>query len=134
MCAGVGITVSLFTKPESDKKLKGLTIFDAAKLKGIYKGSQPNEEIGENIIVDWKLNKQDQDGIQFSKNDMDKMKANAGDLIYIQDARWGLGGLKSAHSVLVSPHNEDGVVFLNSSELDHGQFLKGMQIKAEKEM
>mgnify|MGYP003322446472 CR=1 FL=1 len=57
VCASVGIIVSLFTKPESDKKLKGLTIFDAAKLKGIYKGSAPNEAIGEKIIVDWKTNK-----------------------------------------------------------------------------
>lgn len=134
VCAGVGITVSLFTKPKSDKKLKGLTIFDVSKLKEIYKGSQPNEKIGEKIIVDWKLNKESQRGIQFSKNDMYRMKANPGDLIYIQDVRWWLGGLKSAHSVLVSPHDEDGVVYLNSTEIDHGQFLKGMQIKAEKEM
>lgn len=134
VCAGVGIIVSLFTKPESDKKLTGLTIFDAARLKGIYKGSTPNEEIGEKIIVDWKANKDDQDGIRFSKNDMNRMKANPGDLVYIQDVRWWLGGLKSAHSVFAKPHNEDGVVYLNSSELNHGQFLNGMQIKAEKEM
>ena len=65
---------------------------------------------------------------------MKRMKANPGDLVYIQDARWWLGGLKSSHSVFALPRNEDGVVYLNSSELDHGQFLNGMQIKAEKEM
>ena len=65
---------------------------------------------------------------------MNRMKANPGDLVYIQDARWWLGGLKSSHSVFASPHNEDGVVYLNSSELNHGQFLNGMKIKAEKEM
>ncbi len=134
VCASVGIIVSLLTKPESDKKLKGLTIFDAALLKGIYKGSKPNEQIGEKIIVDWKVNEQEKNGIQFSNNDMKRMKANAGDLIYIQDARWWLGGLKSAHSVLISPHDEDGVVYINPKELDHGQFLDGMQLKAEKEM
>ena len=104
------------------------------RLKGIYKGSKPNEQIGEKIIVDWKVNEQEKNGIQFSNNDMKRMKANAGDLIYIQDARWWLGGLKSAHSVLISPHDEDGVVYLNPKELDHGQFLDGMQLKAEKEM
>ena len=134
VCAGVGIAVSLFTKPESDKKLKGLTIFDAGKLKELYKGSQPNEEIGEKVIVNWKQSKEERDGIQFSKNDMGKMKANPGDFIYIQDARWWLGGLKSAHSVLLNPHNEDGVVYINSSEIDHGQFIDGLQLKAEKEM
>jgi|TARA_B100000287_G_scaffold427770_1_gene477983 SSS family solute:Na+ symporter len=134
VCASVGIIVTLFTKPDSDKKLKGLTIFDASKLKEIYKGSQPNEALGKSVKVGWKMIENDQDTMQFSKNDMKKMKANPGDFLYIQDARWWLGGLKSAHSVYGKPHNEDGVVYINASHLDHGQFLEGLQLKAEKEM
>ena len=134
VCASVGIIVTLFTKPDSDKKLKGLTIFDAPKLKEIYKGSQPNEALGKSVRVSWKVIENDQDTMQFSKNDMKKMKANPGDFLYIQDARWWLGGLKSAHSIYGKPHNEDGVVYINASHLDHGQFLEDFQLKAEKEM
>ena len=134
VCAGVGIIVTLFTKPESDKKLKGLTIFDAAQLKEIYKGSKPNESSGNPVTVEWKLSKTNDNTICFSKNDMQTMSANAGDLVYIQDARWWYGGLKSAHATFGEPHDEDGTVYISSLQLDHGQFIEGLQLKAEKEM
>jgi SSS family solute:Na+ symporter len=134
VCAGVGVIVTLFTKPDSEEKLKGLTVFDASKLKSIYKGSNPNETPGKAVTVDWKLSKKDEGTIQFSNNDMNAMKANPGDLVYIQDSRWWLGGLKSAHSVYGKPHDEDGVVYISLSQLDHGQFLEGLPLKAEKEM
>ncbi|MED5433661.1 MAG: sodium:solute symporter family protein [Candidatus Neomarinimicrobiota bacterium] len=134
VCAGVGVIVTLFTKPDSEEKLKGLTVFDASKLKSIYKGSNPNEAPGKAVTVDWKLSKKDEGTIQFSNNDMNAMKANPGDLVYIQDSRWWLGGLKSAHSVYGKPHDEDGVVYISLSQLDHGQFLEGLSLKAEKEM
>ena len=134
VCAGVGVVVSLFTRPESDKKLSGLTVFDVHKLKEIFKGSAVNEEVGEKLEVNWKLDKNNSDILRFSIKDMDMMKANPGDLVYIQDSRWWLGGLKSAHSIFGEPHNEDGVVYLNQSHLDHGQFIEGLSLKAEKEM
>jgi SSS family solute:Na+ symporter len=65
---------------------------------------------------------------------MDLMKALPGDLVYVQDSRWWLGGLKSAHSTFGEPHNEDGVAYINSMHLDHGQFVEAYQLKAEKEM
>ena len=78
--------------------------------------------------------KNDLDLVCFSKNDMDKMKANPGDLVFIEDSRWWLGGLKSAHSVYGKPHNKDGLVYINNNHLDHGQFVEGLKLKAEKEM
>ncbi len=72
--------------------------------------------------------------MRFSKRDMDRMKANPGDLVYVQDGRWWLGGLKSAHSVYGAPHSEDGIVYINPTHLDHGQFVEGLVLKAEKEM
>ena len=74
------------------------------------------------------------DGVRFSQNDMKKMKASQGDLVYLQDARLWLGGLKSIHSVFEKPHNEDGVVYIGSKQIDHGQFIKKNSLKAEKEM
>ena len=65
---------------------------------------------------------------------MQSMSANAGDLVYIQDARWWYGGLKSAHATFGKPHDEDGTVYISPLQLDHGQFIEGLQLKAEKEM
>ena len=134
VCAGVGILVTLFSKPDQDNKLDGLTVFDVHKLKFLYKGSEPNETKGTDIIVDWKEDKKLKDGVRFSQNDMKKMKASQGDLVYLQDARLWLGGLKSIHSVFEKPHNEDGVVYIGSKQIDHGQFIKKNSLKAEKEM
>jgi len=134
VCAGVGVIVTFFTKPKTEKQLYGLTIFDADKLKFIYKGSSVNEEKGNSAKVSWKLDKTELDVVRFSKNDMNNMKANPGDFVFIEDSRWWLGGLKSAHSVYGEPHEEDGVAYLNQQHLDHGQFIEGLYLKAEKEM
>ena len=134
VCAGVGILVTFFTKSKSEKELSGLTIFDVHNLKSIFKGSPVNEEKGEAINLNWKIKENESDLVFFSKNDMEKMKANPGDLVFIEDSRWWLGGLKSVHSVYGNPHNEDGLVYINSNHLNHAQFVEGLKLKAEKEM
>jgi len=134
VCAGVGILVTFFTKSKSEKELSGLTIFDVHNLKSIFKGSPVNEEKGESINLNWKIKGNDSDLVFFSKNDMKKMKAHPGDLVFIEDSRWWLGGLKSVHSVYGNPHNEDGLVYINSNHLNHAQFVEGLKLKAEKEM
>ena len=134
VCAGVGIIVTFFTKSKSEKELSGLTIFDVHNLKSIFKGSPVNEEKGEAINLNWKIKENESDLVFFSKNDMEKMKANPGDLVFIEDSRWWLGGLKSVHSVYGNPHNEDGLVYINSNHLNHAQFVEGLKLKAEKEM
>ena len=134
VCAGVGIIVTFFTKSKSEKELSGLTIFDVHNLKSIFKGSPVNEEKGESINLNWKIKENDSDLVFFSKNDMKKMKANPGDLVFIEDSRWWLGGLKSVHSVYGNPHNKDGLVYINNNHLNHAQFVEGLKLKAEKEM
>ena len=134
VCAGVGIIVTFFTKSKSEKELSGLTIFDVHNLKSIFKGSPVNEEKGEAINLNWKIKENESDLVFFSKNDMEKMKANPGDLVFIEDSRWWLGGLKSVHSVYGKPHNEDGLVYINNNHLNHAQFVEGLKLKAEKEM
>ena len=134
VCAGVGIIVTFFTKSKSEKELSGLTIFDVHNLKSIFKGSPVNEEKGESINLNWKIKENDSDLVFFSKNDMKKMKANPGDLVFIEDSRWWLGGLKSVHSIYGNPHNEDGLVYINNNHLNHAQFVEGLKLKAEKEM
>ena len=76
----------------------------------------------------------DSDLVCFSINDMKRMKANPGDLVFVEDSRWWLGGLKSAHCIYGEPHNEDGLVYITNKHLSHGQFIEGLKLKAEKEM
>jgi SSS family solute:Na+ symporter len=109
-------------------------VWSLARAKEMFKGSKVNDEEGEVIKVEWKMKEGDDDIANFSKNDMAKMKANVGDLVYLCDARKILGGLKSVHTVYGEPHDEDGVVLLNNEHLLNGVFVEGKTLTAEKEM
>jgi SSS family solute:Na+ symporter len=62
------------------------------------------------------------------------MSANVGDLVYLSDKRKWLGGLKSIHSTYGEIHNEDGVVYMGTRNIETGLFDKGRILIAEKEM
>ena len=134
VCASVGVVVSLLTKPPSKDKVDGLTVYDVSKLKASFKGGEVNDAKGETVIVDWEISDIDDDSIRFSKNDMLKMKAEVGDLVYLCDNRKWLGGLKSIHSVYGEPHDTDGVVMITNNQQQSGLFDQDRKLFGEKEM
>ena len=134
VCASVGVIVSLMTKPPSKDKVEGLTVYDVSKLKASFKGGEVNDAKGETVIVDWEISDVNDDSIRFSKNDMLKMKAEVGDLVYLCDNRKWLGGLKSIHSVYGEPHDTDGVVMITKNQQQSGLFDQNRKLFGEKEM
>ena len=134
VCASVGVIVSFLTAPPTKEKVNGLTVYDVANLKANFKGGKINENEGEIVIVDWEVSDSDENVIKFSKNDMERMKAEVGDLVYLCDNRKWLGGLKSIHSVYGNPHNADGVVIITNEQQQSGLFDKGRKLFGEKEM
>ena len=134
VCASVGVVVSLLTKPPSKDKVDGLTVYDVSKLKASFKGGEVNDAKGETVIVDWEISDIEDDSIRFSKNDMLKMKAEVGDLVYLCDNRKWLGGLKSIHSVYGEPHDTDGVVMITNNQQQSGLFDQDRKLFGEKEM
>ena len=134
VCASVGVIVSLLTKPPSKDKVDGLTVYDVSKLRASFKGREVNDAKGETVIVDWEISDTDDNSIRFSKNDMLKMKAEVGDLVYLCDNRKWLGGLKSIHSVYGEPHDTDGVVMITKNQQQSGLFDQNRKLFGEKEM
>jgi len=134
VCASVGVIVSFLTAPPTKEKVNGLTVYDVANLKANFKGGKVNEDEGEIVIVDWEISDSDENVIKFSKNDMERMKAEVGDLVYLCDNRKWLGGLKSIHSVYGNPHDADGVVIITNEQQQSGLFDKGRKLFGEKEM
>ena len=49
---------------------------------------------------------------------MGSMNAKKGDLVYLEDSRWWLGGLKSIHGTFGEPHDKDGIVKINTDQCD----------------
>ena len=134
MLVFVVISSNYYSKYSEATHTDGLTVWSIAKAKEMFKGSKVNDRDGKVIKVNWKETNSADDLMHFSKNDMTKMAADAGDLVYISDARKILGGLKSVHSTYGEPHDEDGIVYLTREHIDQGQFVKSKILTAEKEM
>jgi len=130
----VPILTVYFVDYNEKEATKGLIASSISQAKIMFKGSVPNDEVGEKIEVDFKIKNQDTSKIYFSKMDMERMSAEPGDLVYLCDKRKWLGGLKSIHSVYGKPHNDDGIVYINQSQSESGLFSGGYTLIAEKEM
>ncbi len=130
----VPLTATYFVHYDEEVNTLGLTAASITIARKQFKGGEPNDQLGEKILVHYKLIDGDEDIMRFSANDMAAMKANQGDLVYLCDKRGWLGGLKSVHSIFAEPHNEDGVVHLTFGLIESGLFAEGKELKAEKEM
>jgi len=134
MSALVALTVTYFVDYDEEAQTTGLTAWSISKAKEIFKGRKVNEREGEVIKVNWKIKPGEEETINFSKNDMEKMQAEVGDLVYICDARKRFGGLKSVHAVYGESHDEDGIVYISDEHKKQAQFVEEKFLTAEKEM
>ena len=130
----VAISVTYFVKYDEEAQTIGLTAWSIGAAKEFFKGGKVNTREGETVKVNWKLKPGDEDTVNFSKSDMEKMQADVGDLVYLTDARKWLGGLKSVHSVYGEPHDEYGIVHITDEHSKQSQFIEGKILSAEKEM
>ncbi len=113
---------------------KGLVASSIQDARRFFKGGEPNDAEGEKVLVHYKVIDGEVDEISFSKDDMQTMAANPGDLVYLSDKRKWLGGLKSIHSVYGEPHNEKGIAYIIDEQLKGGMFVEGKILIAEKEL
>ncbi len=130
----VAISVTYIVKYDESIQTDGLTAWSIRRAKELFKGKPINDREGEKVKVNWKLKEGDDNTVNFSVNDMNKMAAEVGDLVYLSDSRKYLGGLKSIHSSYGEPHNEDGIVYINEEHRLTGLFVEGKVLTAEKEM
>ena len=113
---------------------KGLVASSIQDARVFFKGGEPNDAEGEKVLVHYKVIEDEMDVIRFSKDDMQTMAANPGDLVYLCDKRKWLGGLKSIHSVYGEPHDENGIAYISDEQKNVGIFAKDKILEAEKEL
>jgi SSS family solute:Na+ symporter len=104
----IAVVVTLLTRPEPAKQMRGLvwgTIADAVRH---YKGAPGSETEGRRAPALVRLAKGEErfraphrlPEVRLSRALADAVGAAANDLVYIRDGRWWLGGLHSAHAVV----------------------------------
>lgn len=132
-CFGIGILVSLITKP-GRKKLDGLTLWTLSYARRYFKGGEPNDRPGFKLPMTWEVNESLPAGtVQVDAEGMHHLAADEGDLVYVCDKRWWLGGLRSAHAKLEGKHGLGETVAIATDIAEAGHFLVGRRVTVEKE-
>lgn len=119
VCSGIGVAVTLVTKPKPLEDLRGLVWGTVADAIALFKGRAGSEETSD--WADARAVASDDDEragggqllmVQLSAALSDVLRATEGDLIYLTDARAWLGGLRASHAVVggVDPQLEAGAI------------------------
>lgn len=142
----VGALVTYMTQRPPKEKVMGLTVDTLDFAMTQYKGGVPNLEKGQNASgLQLKLDESVPEGhISLSDTMMKQMKAHYGDLLYICDSRWYLGGLRSNHVRATASHFHRGsadstdqdksIVRLSSATLHEAYLLPQRLVSVQKIM
>jgi len=137
VCAVIGIVVTLLTKAESEEKLEGLVMGSIGKAKLRFKGGIPNEEPGEKLVLNVVVVERPEAEANVATvhaDDLARLKANAGDMLYACDTRWWFGGLHSVHLRAGDPGGEPGTIAIDRSNLETGHLGPRERVTVEKIM
>jgi len=134
----LGILVTLFTKPCSEEKMKGLVAGTQMDAMRRFKGGTPNRRPGEKVRLITKFDPKlaGQNVVIVPQSALDKMAADPGDLLYASHIRWWYGGLRSVHVKAGEPIKSEDAELLRISPEDAStaHFTEGQQVVVEKIM
>jgi SSS family solute:Na+ symporter len=128
----IALLVTLFTKGRRAGELDGLVAGTLWKAKERYKGGKPNEDEG--LKVECLLRENHGAGeVSVNREVADSIKAKVGDIVYLSDARWWLGGLRSVHAKVSDIRDdEDSTVLVASALVLEGRLQVERRHKIER--
>jgi len=134
----LGLAVTLFTKPCTAEKLKGLIAGTQLDAMRRFKGAEPNRRPGEKVRLITKFDPKlsGQNIVIASQSALDKLAAEPGDLLYASHVRWWYGGLRSVHVKAGEPKDSEDKELLRISPEDAttAHFTEGQEVIVEKIM
>ncbi len=144
VCTIIGVVVTLFTKSEPVKRQSGLvwgTIKEAIRR---YKGSAGSEHeriktFGSPVKMDGEPAFQGEGRlpvVTLSRPLAESLGAGTGDLVYVTDTRWYLGGLNSVHAIVGSIDEDDPNPVIHLGKETYTSVVKekrkGMNVSVER--
>ncbi|HOO57645.1 MAG TPA: sodium:solute symporter family protein [bacterium] len=139
---GIGVIVTLITRPKDAAEIAGLTFSTQSVLMKLFKGTEGNLKKGS--IVHLKVSSSElvpsggeEEGmalVLLSGPAMKKLAALAGDVVYVCDTRWWYGGLRSLHTRAMAPSDElnEDAIYMTPRALELAGFKEGQEVTAEK--
>lgn len=133
VCSGIAVVVTPLTRPKPMAELAGLVAGTQVQAMHAFKGSPPNRTPGGKatlrLVIAPAL---DGTGIVETPRDaLGRMAAEPGDVLYVCDTRWWLGGLKSVH-VRAGETAEAGVLRIGTDAAADGHLREGQNVIVEK--
>lgn len=130
----IALLVTLFTKGKRESELEGLVVGTLWRAKEIYKGGEPNEAEGSKVECVLRDNGEVGE-ISVNREVAESINAGVGDILYLSDGRWWLGGLRSIHAKLSEIREDnDPAVLVSRSLLLEGSLLLDRKHKIERIM
>jgi solute:Na+ symporter, SSS family len=120
---------------DKHKDITGLTVDTVTEGMARFKGGVPNHTRGKKAT---RVPVEFDPAIPFKQVSvspalMDRLKANEGDMVYVADSRWWLGGLRSVHTYAAKPHALGRDVARMSKETyDDALMIEGRPVMLEK--
>ena len=128
----IAVVVTYCTKPKPLSELQGLVIGTMNRAKELYKGGPLNEVEGKKALGTLSI-KDGLEGISVNSKMLELMKARMDDLVYLEDGRKWLGGLRSVHSKIKEVHEDsDDKIYVGKDLVEEGELLVGRMHRMEK--
>ncbi len=140
VCVALAFGISFFTKPRPAEEIEGLVIDSIGAAKRRYKQlglpkadsdaadseahliSEPDDrEFAKPILLKGKARDMAPEYVVLSAEDMERIKARPGDLLFVEHERWWYGGLCSVQLRAARPHDEPGVLHISDEALQAGK-------------
>ena len=144
----IGIIVTFLTQPKPDDEIFGLTMHTVRQQQRAFKGGDLNLQIGGKALcrfevvpdAEWQEGGFDQDvlddetqrlEVSMHPEDLAVLKAGPGDLIFIADTRWWLGGLRAAHARVKDAEGTKGILRVPAGFLEHNSLVPRRPVNVE---
>jgi SSS family solute:Na+ symporter len=134
--AVVGIAVTLVTPRDPAEKTEGLTVFSLPEAMRRFKGGIPNLRRGRSARVNGLRleTTAEADGtVRLPAPVMETLAIEEGDLVYVADGRWWLGGVRSVQAKAGKP-SANGNVQLSPESVQRGSLHADRHVVVEKLM
>lgn len=142
----IGFVATLLSRPSrTDSEIVGLTVITIREAERAFKGGEVSREVGGKVRLKVVVGAEDEatyrsqpDGeilsVSLHEDDLAVLKADVGDMIFLADHRWWLGGLRAAHAFVKDGAGERGQVVIPASYLDNNSMHHDRDVVVEKLM
>ncbi len=130
---GVGITLLDSTSPR--RSMSGLVVASMQEGAALFKGGKPNHRgAGRSAVMSIRVTDSASTEVHLPRQVMKDLHVDEGDLLYLSDARWWLGGFRAMHVKAGPPSESDETLDLPRSVLNESNLLADRKTRVEKIM